>query len=166
MGHFVESSFIYRGLRCVCIATDMGHRCGYVGVRKNHPLYGHGYSEKILAFSDVSGSPIGKRGVIPLFCIDKNAKYVGMDLYFDVHGGVTFADGGKNCKYPVKSSLWWIGFDCAHSGDSRDESLCKKSTLDIIRRFGNDHGEVRTKEYVEQECRNLADQILEITEVY
>lgn len=33
------------GLRAVVIATSMGHRCGYVGVSKDHPLFGKDYND-------------------------------------------------------------------------------------------------------------------------
>ena len=41
----VEKDFEHNGHRCVVIFTDMGHRCGYVGVPKWHPLYGKGYDD-------------------------------------------------------------------------------------------------------------------------
>ena len=59
------------------------------------------------------------------------------DLDFSVHGGITFAD----FDHPIKDTgLWWIGFDCGHCYDE---------------------GKIRTLEYVQQECRNLVDQIIE-----
>ena len=33
------------GLKAVVIAQDMGHRCGYVSVPKEHPWYGKDYNE-------------------------------------------------------------------------------------------------------------------------
>jgi hypothetical protein len=33
------------GLRAVVIAAQMGHRCGYVGVPKDHPLFGKDYGD-------------------------------------------------------------------------------------------------------------------------
>ena len=166
MGYIVESDFHHNGLRCVCIGlTDMGHRCGYVGIGKDHPLYGRGYFEKILPFEKVRDQKIGKRGIIPLLCAGERDERIGMDVYFDVHGSVTFAGGGKDSEYPVKSDFWWIGFDCGHAGDARDEALCKDHCLKTYSRLKN-YGKVRTQAYVEQECRNLADQILEVKEVY
>lgn len=32
MNYKVESVFEYVGLKCVVIMTNMGHRCGYVGI--------------------------------------------------------------------------------------------------------------------------------------
>ena len=50
----VESDFIHKELRCVVVFTRMGHRCGYVGVPKEHILYGKSYSD-ILEDLDVHG---------------------------------------------------------------------------------------------------------------
>lgn len=58
----------------------------------------------------------------------------------NVHGGVTFAAGGKNSEHPIKSNLWWIGFDCAHLDDTPE-----KCNLD----------------YCKRECESLAAQIKE-----
>jgi hypothetical protein len=33
------------GLKCKVILTEMGHRCGYVGVSKNSPAYGRSYDD-------------------------------------------------------------------------------------------------------------------------
>ena len=39
----IERSFITNeGYFGVCVCTQMGHRCGYVGVDESHPLYGDG----------------------------------------------------------------------------------------------------------------------------
>ena len=60
---------------------------------------------------------------------------------FEVHGGVTFT--GKNND---EDNLWWIGFDCNHYGDGNN--LCVEFP-------------VRSLEFVEEECENLARQIME-----
>lgn len=84
------------GLVCLVHRARMGAWCGYVGMPPTHPLHGR--------------------------------EYEGIDA--DVHGGLTFADacdpqhdpvtGRGICHVPEPGepdSLWWIGFDCAHSGD-------------------------------------------------
>lgn len=40
----------------------------------------------------------------------------------DVHGGVTFTELGKD-NYPSEGEFFWIGFDCAHSGDEGGRSF-------------------------------------------
>lgn len=59
------------GLRAVIIATPMGHRCGYVGVSKDSPLYGLGYDD---VYASVHGG---------LTYASRNNKYpVESDLYW------------------------------------------------------------------------------------
>ena len=80
------------GLRAVCLFVHDSHRCGYVCVPKEHPLYGVAYSSHSESIGD---SP---------------------DCFFDVHGGLTYS--GESGKYPAEGEGWWFGFDCAHSGDA------------------------------------------------
>ena len=91
---------------------------------------------------------------------------IQIDSYFDVHGGITYSGGGIGSKYPVESDLYWFGFDCAHCYDSMD---CEKlreyfpnerfTESRIAMALNFEDSEIRTLEYVEQECRNLANQI-------
>lgn len=65
-----------------------GHWCGYVGVEPGHPWHGKRYD----------------------------------DVDADVHGGLTYAEHceGNVCHVPAEGEpehLFWLGFDCAHSGD-------------------------------------------------
>lgn len=170
----VESDFIYKGYRCAVIFGDMGFRCGYVGVEADNPLYGKDYSDYLdINKSELDGEPIGKRGIIPILgaAFDDDER-VKLDMYFDVHGGLTYA--GDRVDYPVESNnLWWLGFDCGHYNDGNDWDLVEKYwgdnpqmqyRLKIERDlgFGWDN-EIRTKEYVENECKSLVDQIIELT---
>ena len=130
-----------KGLHAVCLRTDLGHLCGYVGVPRGNPLYGHGYDdnlpELITAWKRAKRGPIGKRGIMPLLTADDET--TSMCCVFNVHGGITYASGGKN-GYPSEThkDLWWIGFDCAHCDDTPEN-------CDLP--------------YVTAECENLADQI-------
>lgn len=38
--YIVEREFEHVGYKCVVIFGNMAHRCGYVGIPKNHTLYG------------------------------------------------------------------------------------------------------------------------------
>ena len=165
----VESDFEYNGYRCVTIFGDLGHRCGYVGVPVGHPLYGKECDDQIdILFSEIEGEPIGKRGVIPLVLAASDPEEkVRMDLYFNVHGSLTYA--GEN--HPVESDLWWLGFDCGHAGDRRDldkvlelwgnnPRIQQRIEIDKQYPFDKDYP-IRELDYVQQECRNLVDQIIE-----
>lgn len=175
MGNYIiESDFMYNDLRCVVVFTSMAHRCGYVGFDKTNLLYGKNYSEKfkLLKLDDIKDQELGKRSAMTLFAFDTDEEYTSPDCYFDVHGGITFASGGEDSQYPVDSNLWWFGFDCAHYNDGKDYITAKEYFKDnesvlnrIIQTEEVDNmyptgGEIRTKEYVEQECKNLADQII------
>lgn len=83
---------------------------------------------------------------------------------YDVHGGLTF---GKL----FDDNTFWIGFDCAHSGDlipsmtdirkSINEDLIKKHpNIDFsqIRCFNSDY---KTWDYVLEQVKHLADQVNE-----
>ena len=161
MSFKVESDFIHNGMRCVVVFTRMGHRCGYVGINKEHRLYGVDYGQhiKFLAKESVENAPIGKRGIIPIMCWD--GERITPEIYFDVHGGITYAGSGN---YPVDSDLWWYGFDCAHAGDRNDYNKLREYGLANEKRIEEImswdlEGVTRSQDYVEQECKNLADQL-------
>ena len=163
----VESEFEYKGYKCVVTFSDMGHRCGYVGIPEGHILYGKHYSDYLnIPKSEIENEPIGKRGIISLVfsALDDNDN-VKLELYFDVHGGITYSN--KDDTYPIESDLWWLGFDCAHYGDGKDMDLVEKYWGDdphIQKRIEFekeylDYYPVRSQQYVEDECRSLVDQI-------
>jgi len=162
MSYKVESVFLHEGLRCVVIMTDMGHRCGYVGVPKEHPLYGKCYSEEseYLLMNVLKNEELGKRSPLSLFAMAINKSgNARIDSYFDVHGGITYS-GGKD-DYPIESDLWWFGFDCAHAGDARDLSVVNDELRKIEERFP-ETGVVRSLEYCIDECKRLASQLSKI----
>lgn len=122
------------GLPCLAVRhTDSGHWCGYVGVPEGHPFFKVEYDE--------------------VRAIDGE--------WIEVHGGLTFAsmcqpgeDESRGvCHLPGAGEpdhVWWLGFDCAHSGD---RSPAHKSSFN----FGEDT--YKTLRYVEIECRALARQL-------
>jgi hypothetical protein len=118
-----------------------GHYCGYVGVTKKHPLFDKSYSQHLdtlMKYRDkIKEGTIGKRGIVPIACWD--GETASMEVVFDVHGGITFAGLQEE-----KKNIYWIGFDCAHAGDTLEKCNI---------------------EYVTQECENLARQIKEVVEV-
>lgn len=170
----IESDFEYKDYRCVTTFTDMGIRCGYVALPKGHPLYGKSaFSDTKVPFRDIMNSTLGKRSVLTLLGFPEDADLpVTLCAYFDVHGGITFADGG----HPIDDDNWYIGFDCCHYQDGKDLDLVLKIWADdegikkrvqLDKELGFDDGyEVRTLEYVQQECRSLVDQIIELIDKY
>lgn len=87
------------------------------------------------------------------------------DLNIAVHGGITFS-GSR-----VNENGWWLGFDCAHSGDFPDldmvnhimrtlhaEALCIWLNIpktDIDNKIG-----VKSTKYVMYWCEKLIDQAI------
>lgn len=152
------------GLEAVVIMTDIGHMCGYVGVPEGHPLYGCGYdqpSNHLAAPSD--DESIGKRGALSLLTMTEE-RMTSPELVFDVHGSLTFSGNGDG-KYPLESSLWWFGYDCAHSGDRPSDEYLNQ----LRDKYPNNPlmwgrlGEYRDLDYNIAECESLAKQIVEKT---
>lgn len=99
--------------------------------------------------------------------------YDEYEVDFDCHGGITYAGGGKQSEYPIKSDLWWFGFDCLHCDDSKDYETAKRLFADdkeILKQLAlceqldyqfqtYDGKSVRTLEYVTNECEKLAEQL-------
>ena len=173
----IESDFEYRGYRCVTTFTEMGYRCGYVGVPEGHPFYGKHIDSQIKVtmkelLDDEEMNKIGNRGIWTVLGLPSDEEdRVSLGSYFMVHGGITYAAGGKDSHHPVDSDLWWFGFDCGHAGDCPDYELLEKTWGDneMVRhrlddKWLYDGYEVRTLGYAQQECRNLVDQIINLVE--
>lgn len=135
-----ESRFEYKGLHCVVLFQQMAFRTGYVGIPKGHKYYGKDYDS------------------IPVDC----------------HCGLTYSDSrlfGQN-----DTDTWWIGFDCGHCCDGFDVEKAKEYYADnnqvmimlIMQKdyfaFCNKYNPIRTKEYVEENCRQIVDQLLKESE--
>jgi hypothetical protein len=95
-------------LPCLIVRNGGGALCGYVGVPPGHPWHGRDYSY------DGGNNPVND---------------------IRVHGGVTYAskcqEDGHICHFAQPGEaddVWWIGFDCSHSGDyrPRDSMLNRK----------------------------------------
>ena len=77
------------------------------------------------------------------------------------HGGLTFAgkchpqEGDRGICHiapPEEDEVWWLGFDCAHLGDY----------VPGMGKFFNEQGTYKHIAYVEDECRELAEQLIAI----
>jgi len=161
----IESIFHHQGYKCVVIFTDIGHRCGYVAVGPDHPLFGIDYSQDLKSkelLQEVSHSTLGKRGIIDVFCW--NGEETILSLIVNVHGGLTYSSNKPTGKYPTLhiNEEWYFGFDCAHYEDGKDFNLVKKyfsiEIAECLRSYWNT-GYPRSLEYVQNECRSLAEQL-------
>lgn len=78
------------------------------------------------------------------------------DIPAEVHGGLTFCDIESCVEKDGKG--WWIGFDCAHSGDAMyDPNYVLGNVARYIYNHPNDH--YWTQAEVELETESLADQM-------
>lgn len=129
----VEKRFDYKGYPCVVMFMPWGcHRCGYVGFPK---------------------------------------RKFRTDL-ISCHGGITYHER-KLFGQDDKNTMW-IGFDCAHAGDERDTDTGLKyfaddpEMLDHVKRLAEldkmypTWGKVRSQEFVEEECRKIVEQLIEL----
>jgi hypothetical protein len=119
------------GLPCLLKRNRAGALCGYVGMSEGHPWHGKDWTE--------------------------------VEPFPEVHGGLTYAapcmeDGDQArtiCHIPEPGepdNVWWLGFDCAHSGD-----LCPAYAHHLVPRFQDTY---KPMAYVEAECAELAQQAI------
>jgi hypothetical protein len=166
--YIVEHDEIKDNMRIVVIFGSMGSRCGYVGVTKDHPFFNKDYNDPTpINFAtkivDVMRGTVGKRGVMDVFCAAGGGP-IRIGFLFDVHGSITYS-GGNNYPTHNEGGKWWFfGFDCAHYGDAKDLDCADKYGFKIYSGFGGliEDGEVRTFDYVLEECYNLASQLKEV----
>lgn len=117
----------YLGLPCLIVRNEMGALCGYVGVPPEHPWHGKDYN-------DIDGA-------------------------VDVHGGLTYANKCNDaaiCHVPKDGEpddVWWLGFDCAHSGDG------VPGRPGLIGAYMNIGTRYRDVTYVRAEVEKLAVQV-------
>ena len=160
MNYKVEEEFEAYGYKCAVIFHRMGHRCGYVGVPRDHPLYGKHYDERLpINVEDCPDLPVVN--ILAAMCLDTSKdKRINIANFFQVHGGITYAKGEKN--YPIESDgLWWFGFDCAHAGDSPDYDKVQEYFGETPFRYNTPDDVVRSLEYAVNETVNLATQLRE-----
>ncbi len=131
---------VHNGHEWAVVANRMGFRCGYVKVEPGHPWHGQEAENVETYAADSDG-----------------------DRWPDVHGGLTFSAPDTPCEADGPDNGWWVGFDCGHAGDGHDPLIMSddyrqraNERPDLYSAIGGDV--IRTQEYVEQECRKLADQ--------
>lgn len=140
----IEGGGTYKGFEYLITFTSHGTRCGYVAV----PDEFRGY------YSDV-----------------------------DCHGGITFEgnDHGAKDLLPIPCDDLWIGFDAAHYNDIHDMDTAKKyfpnldqeiadsfnrinRTLDGFMDLSPFRASHKTYLFIEDECKSIIEQILELKE--
>lgn len=135
----VEKDFEVLGYRCVIVGQRAGHRCGYIGVPKEHKLYGLNYSEVHDAYN------------------------------IEVHWGLTYSEGSGNYPVPAEGLWWLgfdcahvdDKADVELMGQFEDNEKAIAHYLRMEHMFPTG-GIIRTEEFVEEQLINLAKQFREI----
>lgn len=164
MNSFIELEWEYKGLKCIVIALDLGHRCGYVKVPEGNRFFNIKYNDMVPNAKVNLNRSIGESftAALNLVCGNKEALEnftCTLDGIIDIHGGLTYSkEYLENCE-----KGWWIGFDCAHCDDGKDLSLVKDPVLlDIFSKpfYHSREGlTIWTLDMVKVETEKLADQI-------
>ncbi len=157
------------GYTCVILrAMEIGHLCGYVGVKPNHPAHGLHYDgcttedaqARVAAFRAAIRAHKGE-GLADLSGLPRAevVEGIGQQLAdINVHGGLTWASADLLGR---ETNLWWFGFDCAHAGD-----LCPglQATMREMGILSNVHDDdiYCTIGYVREECLSLAQQLKQL----
>lgn len=122
------------GYPCLIKRNRMGALCGYVGVSEGHPYFQKHYD----------------------------------DVDVSAHGGLTYSDMCQEdpenhgiCHLPEPGEpehVWWLGFDCGHYDDFMPGygSWSMRPIPEIMKR-----GTYRDVPFVQEECRQLAQQLKE-----
>lgn len=137
----LESGGNYKGYDFCVTFTSLGHRCGYVAIPSSHK-----YTDRDKAESEL-----------------------------DVHWSVNFHDKPVNLVNELIGTPCediWIGFDAGRYGDKADVEafqrffddlemleFIKKIRYPILARDDLFKHEVRTNEYMTEECKKLIDQL-------
>lgn len=132
--------FSHAGFPCLALRNSLGAWCGYVALPPEHRLHG--------------------------------VEYMDIEDDLDVHGRLTYSSlcAEAICHVPEPGqpdNVWWLGFDCGHSGD------LIPATLKIMREVRRANplpaalmpwdrllrDRYRDLAYVQDETRKLAEQL-------
>ncbi len=129
----IEREFEESGLKCCTRTSDNGHRCGYVAVGKEHPLYGMSYDKLYDEHPDI-----------------------------EVDGGVTFASGdGGTWVFGWDAAHAWHVRDWSIASDRMRELRDEHPELYVdFGWFGVSY--MVDADMAERETRSLAKQIAKI----
>ena len=87
------------------------------------------------------------------------------------HGGLTYSESyHPSYKGDVETTIWWIGFDCAHCYDIPDVKAAESAwgegsepakRADRMASFSfGDCAQVRSLQFCEEECTKIVDQLV------
>lgn len=138
----LEKSFEYEGYKCVVLMTEMGHRCGYVGIPKENNLYNKFYDEL--------NEYIGCHGGLTyssseLHCVnDKDTWWIGFD-----------------CAHLYDRP----DFETAKRMFKDNQKVIK--SLEIMEEMTiYEFGTVKTLAFCEEQCKDIVKQVINLNEVW
>ena len=130
----VEKEFDYRGYKCVVTGSNMGHRCGYVGLNKpTDQMQNDSYSLDVDVHGGITYGE--RRSDYPVE--SKNLFWLGFD-----------------CAHSCDGKDWEL------VKELNDETIYK--TLYQIENMYPSEAPVRTFDYVEWQLKSLVDQLVEM----
>jgi hypothetical protein len=149
-----EKDWEYKGFKCALRRNHCGSWCGYVGISKEHPLYGLGYddvSDVLVAMLEaMKNKPVPKEPSFSLLI-----SILGGEIHptpanvIQVHGGITYAGDGKDLFN--NPDIWFFGFDCSHAGDYAPNMPVLSAIVS-----GNIYRDI---DYATAEAEKMADQL-------
>jgi hypothetical protein len=81
-----------------------------------------------------------------------------MDIDVEVHGGLTFSGFSE-----ILGDGFWVGFDCAHASDGFCfDEMDHLKIFEGLENYIPRDGKIRTKLYVESQCKKLASFCLDV----
>ena len=132
--YIVEKDFMVDGYRCAIVGRKMGHRCGYIGLPKEHKYYGKDYNDIDV---DIHGGWTYSNNSNDYPVESNGLWWIGFDC--------AHWDDGKDFELiKVLASI---------------EEYTHLKTMELM--FPSD-GTVRTIDFVEHELRNAVEQLKEL----
>jgi len=136
----VEETGKYKGFEYLVTFTPRGHRCGYVAINDNHPLYGK---------SDECDIDLDMHGGCTFFDFQKTDqkctdKWIGFDC---AHVGDR-PDHETRIKYFGECTV-----------DQEAEQLMFRALYRALGIWSSEYGSIRGKDFVAGECKRIIDQL-------
>jgi hypothetical protein len=162
----IEKQWLEFNFPClITINTELGFRCGYVGIPTNHPLHGTEYgSTKYFSKKEILRSNWSDK--IKILMIANKDYGIDISRTLSAHRGITFSGVFNNKELTLQNpdyyyQHWFFGYDCGHYADKKDFKLIENKTmLEILKKsHKGETGTIKTQKFCINECKSLATQL-------